>query len=119
MGSGEVVEWQSAGGKALKRHTRATPAGIPRGRSKFTRRQRRQLMEEFGLNVRVLEENTRREFPVENDWDETSSDDCCPTCLGTGFICECPDDICQGRGECMHGDGDVECPDCCGTGGVR
>lgn len=40
----------------------------------------------------------------------------CITCWGQGFIVDCCDDICQGQGYCMHGDGNVVCPDCGGEG---
>jgi hypothetical protein len=38
----------------------------------------------------------------------------CPRCDNAGFILICPDDICQGAGECMHGDGEIMCPVCKG-----
>jgi len=31
-------------------------------------------------------------------------------CDGSGWYVVCIDDICRGRGECMHGDGMAECP---------
>lgn len=40
----------------------------------------------------------------------------CPRCHGEGWLLVCPDDMCHGLGECMHGDGEVVCPDCKGNG---
>ena len=39
-------------------------------------------------------------------------DDGCYHCGGAGFTVTCIDDICRGRGSCMHGDGDTACPNC-------
>ena len=36
----------------------------------------------------------------------------CERCGGHGFIVVCIDDLCRGAGECMHGDGEIDCPDC-------
>jgi len=49
--------------------------------------------------------------------DDFESDGCyrsrdCYRCAGAGYIVTCPDDICRGRDECMHGDGEVSCPVC-------
>ena len=41
----------------------------------------------------------------------------CSHCDSTGFILVCPDDMCRGIGECIHGDGTVVCPDCKGACG--
>jgi hypothetical protein len=41
----------------------------------------------------------------------------CNTCMGTGFIVVCIDDMCRGAGECMHGDGEIPCPECHGDNG--
>lgn len=38
----------------------------------------------------------------------------CNRCFGEGFIVVCVDDMCRGAGECMHGDGEIVCPDCHG-----
>lgn len=38
----------------------------------------------------------------------------CSTCWGEGFIVTCVDDMCRGVGECMHGDGEIVCPECGG-----
>lgn len=40
----------------------------------------------------------------------------CPACDGRGFMVVCCDDICQAEGECMHGDGEITCPVCKGSG---
>ena len=44
------------------------------------------------------------------------SDSECYRCYGEGFILICPDDMCHGLGECIHGDGEVVCPACNGEG---
>jgi len=46
------------------------------------------------------------------DQDEPYPD--CQRCSNTGFILVCPDDMCRGLGECIHGDGEILCPDCKG-----
>lgn len=40
----------------------------------------------------------------------------CITCWGEGYIVTCIDDICVGSGHCIHGDGEMICPDCHGEG---
>jgi hypothetical protein len=40
----------------------------------------------------------------------------CYECYGEGTIIICPDDMCHGTGECIHGDGEVPCPVCDGRG---
>ena len=40
----------------------------------------------------------------------------CNRCDGEGVVVTCIDDICRGAGECFHGDGEVACGDCLGTG---
>ena len=49
-----------------------------------------------------------------DDFDnEDYGDKCgCETCGGQGWIVVCIDDMCRGAGECMHGDGEIPCPDC-------
>lgn len=42
----------------------------------------------------------------------------CWKCGGEGFIVFCIDDLCQGTGECMHGDGEDVCPICEGEGNL-
>ena len=48
--------------------------------------------------------------------DEDDTDLACGRCYGTGEILVCPDDLCRGAGECMHGDGTITCPACEGLG---
>jgi hypothetical protein len=40
--------------------------------------------------------------------------DYCYRCDGSGTILVCCDDMCQGMGECIHGDGEIRCPKCGG-----
>lgn len=40
----------------------------------------------------------------------------CPYCGGQGEIMVCWDDLCQGQGYCIHGDGVDLCPVCEGSG---
>ena len=40
----------------------------------------------------------------------------CSRCHGSGTLLICWDDLCHGLGECMHGDGEIGCPDCGGEG---
>jgi hypothetical protein len=49
----------------------------------------------------------------EPEW--SAFDDGCQRCGGEGFIVVCIDDMCRGAGECMHGDGEIVCPDCKGA----
>lgn len=41
----------------------------------------------------------------------------CHRCDNKGTIIVCVDDMCRGAGECMHGDGEIVCPDCKGESG--
>lgn len=41
----------------------------------------------------------------------------CHRCDNSGFVIVCVDDMCRGAGECMHGDGEIVCPDCKGNSG--
>jgi len=50
-----------------------------------------------------------------NDYDEPV----CLRCGGSGELLICWDDLCHGAGECMHGDGEIECPTCGGSGIMR
>ena len=43
----------------------------------------------------------------------------CSTCSGKGIVLVCVDDVCRGRGECIHGDGMGFCPDCGGDGWIE
>jgi hypothetical protein len=38
----------------------------------------------------------------------------CNECYGAGVIITCPDDLCQDG--CIHGDGEIICPECKGEG---
>jgi hypothetical protein len=49
--------------------------------------------------------------PIEDDYCDAQ----CLTCDGEGILLVCPDDLCQGQGWCMHGDGEIVCPDCHGA----
>lgn len=49
---------------------------------------------------------------------ETRSQDC-HECDELNEVCECIDDLCQGSGHCIHGDGMVACHECAGTGIAR
>jgi hypothetical protein len=42
----------------------------------------------------------------------------CYRCNGGGEVVACDDDICHGRGKCMHG-GNSPCPECGGQGMVQ
>ncbi len=42
----------------------------------------------------------------------------CEECGGTGIVITCCDDICNGSGHCIHGDGEDVCPICHGEGVV-
>jgi len=52
----------------------------------------------------------------EPEWPD-DDDAYCYRCDNTGWIMICPDDMCRGAGECMHGDGMIVCPDCKGASG--
>jgi hypothetical protein len=36
----------------------------------------------------------------------------CYFCGGSGYVITCIDDMCHGMDECIHGDGESECPVC-------
>jgi len=42
----------------------------------------------------------------------------CEMCGGTGIIITCCDDMCNGIGHCIHGDGEEVCPECGGEGDI-
>ena len=42
----------------------------------------------------------------------------CDLCHGTGYRVTCPDDMCYGQAQCIHGDGVSICPDCKGEGEI-
>lgn len=112
-----------------KRATSATPAGVPRSRAKLTRRERIAgaicRCCDCGDLIRsgVVTPHGVQCFGCENGGNPDCDDDfgCpddgyeCDACSGTGIVVECCDDICQGRGWCMHGDSH-ECRRCGGNG---
>lgn len=61
----------------------------------------------------------------QNDWfhfaddmqemfDDDGESDWCYECGNEGVIITCCDDLCVGAGSCMHGDGEIPCPECDG-----
>jgi hypothetical protein len=50
----------------------------------------------------------------DDDYPYDDEDAYCHRCDNRGFILVCIDDMCRGAGECMHGDGEIVCPDCKG-----
>ena len=76
----------------------------------------------FGTKISIQEVNNpvndiwrfNKEYPDDECWEEEPEDGLCPTCHNQGVVMVCFDDVCVGRGECMHGDGEEPCPDCGG-----
>ena len=98
------------------KRTSPTPAGIPRSRSRWTRRERAEIRrnyEEVEAQARAYRE-LYGEDDFNDDYEPVDDDGPCETCGGIGFIVTCCDDLCQGSGGCIHGDGEVPCPDCGG-----
>lgn len=95
----------------MRKCTRATPAGVPRSRSRWTRRQRAEIRQNFRDVQAECDawEELYGEEPMFRDVD----DEYCDTCSCRGFVTYCPDDLCQGDGGCIHGDNQV-CPECGG-----
>lgn len=56
----------------------------------------------------------RGDFDEDEDPDFEPDSGGCNTCMGAGFIVTCVDDMCRGAGECIHGDGEIVCPECNG-----
>lgn len=56
---------------------------------------------------------TYDDWKTRSDRDEYADRDCA-RCDNEGEIMICPDDMCRGAGECMHGDGMAICPACHG-----
>jgi hypothetical protein len=56
------------------------------------------------------------EDEIDDDYFDTE-DVYCQRCDNKGSIIVCIDDMCRGAGECMHGDGEIICPDCKGASG--
>ena len=104
-----------------RKHTHATPAGVPRSRSYWTRRERAEIRQ----NAREIEAQCKayealygdEDDPLYGDEDDPlwrdEEDDYCERCLCRGFVTYCQDDLCQGDGGCIHGD-NVACPECGG-----
>lgn len=66
--------------------TRATPAGIPRSRSLWTRRQRAKIKADL-LKVKAEAEAYREMYGDYDDWDDDHGDpDRCDRCGGEGVI---------------------------------
>lgn len=40
----------------------------------------------------------------------------CTQCWGLGYIVTCIDDLCANSERCIHGDGEMACPECNGEG---
>lgn len=38
----------------------------------------------------------------------------CHTCNNSGVVVTCCDDLCANTDHCIHGDGEMDCPDCDG-----
>lgn len=53
---------------------------------------------------------SEREKAAELDYDE--HDNSCYYCGGRGYMIVCCDDLCRSADECMHGDGEDNCPVC-------
>jgi hypothetical protein len=66
----------------------------------------------------VAENHDSNEFT--GAWDDADAEyddgdgEYCYRCNNEGTIFVCPDDMCRGCGECIHGDGEIICPDCKG-----
>jgi hypothetical protein len=60
----------------------------------------------------IVSDQSREEWDGD-DWDDPD-DGYCYRCDNHGVIIVCVDDLCRGAGECMHGDGEMICPDCNG-----
>ena len=59
---------------------------------------------------------SEQDLPEPDDFEDYDifASEGCQWCGGQGFIVVCIDDMCRGAGECMHGDGEIACPDCGG-----
>lgn len=51
---------------------------------------------------------------ADQDDEQFEGESYCWKCGGTGIIITCCDDLCQGQGYCMHGDGEIVCDLCNG-----
>lgn len=52
--------------------------------------------------------------PSDDDYPSDDDEGYCYRCDDKGTILVCIDDMCRNCGECMHGDGEIVCPDCKG-----
>lgn len=50
------------------------------------------------------------QWDEDEDFDGGSSG--CFACGGRGYIVTCPDDLCHGEDECIHGDDPTPCREC-------
>lgn len=54
-----------------------------------------------------------------NDFDEDyDGDSYCYECDGKGYFVDCPDDLCHGQDECIHGDAPRICRACNGRNAI-
>ncbi|MFN2233884.1 MAG: hypothetical protein ACK2U1_06610 [Anaerolineales bacterium] len=58
------------------------------------------------------------EFLDYENFEDQEEPEMCPEYLGSGFVLICIDDICNGLGYCIHGDGEMICPNCHGEGEI-
>ena len=49
---------------------------------------------------------------VEYDDDYDGGERYCYECGGRGYVVRCPDDLCHGQDECIHGDAPTPCCAC-------
>lgn len=49
-------------------------------------------------------------------YDDFDAEPVCLVCGGSGELLVCWDDLCRGGGECIHGDGEIQCYACDGSG---
>ena len=47
-----------------------------------------------------------------HDFEDDDSCDSCYYCGGRRYVIVCIDDLCRSADECMHGDGEADCPIC-------
>lgn len=110
-----MVQGRQEGARTVKRRkTSATPAGVSRSRSYWTRAERKQIKQNC-LDVQAMNDAYAALYGDDDERDYEPSDEGeCQECGGLGFIQNCPDDLCQGEHGCIHGDGDETCPECGG-----
>ena len=56
------------------------------------------------------------DYPIDFEWEDEFA--ACYECNGTGQVLICCDDLCHGLGYCMHGDGEIMCHVCKGSGEI-